>query len=71
MKEWNVWTFATIIGIFALGYAFAILNTKMMTPAAVAQIGSNQEVVKQVNISYQNLIKELNAVLDKRLGKQK
>lgn len=58
-KQVNGWTMLTVILVFLLGYGFATLQTKVMIPAVSAQLGANQDLIKQVNEAFKNQKAEL------------
>jgi len=59
-KAINGWTVLLILILVAMGYGFAVWQTKTMIPQAAAQIAGNEKLVGEVNKSYQELIKQVN-----------
>ena len=59
----NGWVILGLAVILALSYGFSYVNMRMAVPAVAAQIGSNQELVKQVNAAFETQ----NKAIDDRL----
>jgi len=70
-RQLNGWMVLLIVLVFALGYGFAALNTRLLIPAATAQIASNQGLVAQLNQAlkqYEEADAKWKASVETRLG---
>ncbi len=70
-KAVNGWTMLLVLALVAMGYAFGFWQTKIMLPQAAAQIAANDKVVSNVNVGYQNLIKQVNDAFKSMDGRVK
>ena len=55
----NKWTALVFVLALLLGYAFALVNMRMIAPVMAAQVAANQQLIQNINTNFVNYDKAL------------
>ena len=55
----NGWTALVVAVALILGYAFALVNMRMIAPVMAAQVAANQQLIQNINTNFVNYDKAL------------